>query len=421
MSTTIRRNKWALVFITLCAPLCLALSCPFFPPPMPPTGSCCAADGTCTVTTQANCPLGGWTAGGTCTPNPCPQPPPTGSCCALDGTCTVTTQANCALPSIWTQGGVCNPNPCLVPPPPVTPVLFIANIAGNNVTSYANPSTVNGNIAPATNLAGAQTQLNGPSDIVVDAGGGLLATNFGMPNSVTGYANATATNGNIAPSRNVQGAATQLAGPTTLAVQTAADLLFVGNITVDAIRVYAGASTAGFNGNLAPTRSILSAALNNPFGINFGASDNLYVANNGGNDVLVFANASNLNGTVMPTRIITSAAFSNLFDVFVDTGDRLYVVNGVGGATPNRINIFNNASTRNGAVMPDITLIVAGAVALTAVAVDNNGVGYIVDNGNNAVYSYNNIATRNGTLPPDRTIQGGNTQLLGPIRVFLRE
>ncbi|MBN1490035.1 MAG: hypothetical protein JXA69_08970, partial [Phycisphaerae bacterium] len=96
----------------------------------------------------------------------------------------------------------------------------------------------------------------------------------------------------------------------------------------------------------------------------------------------------------------------------------MFVVN---SAPSNQINIFNNASTRNGAVAPDVALTVQGAGSLTAVAVDSSGNGYIIDNTANAMYGYDNIATRNGLLPPDRTLQGANTQLLGPIRVFLLE
>ena len=76
------------------------------------TGSCCALDGTCTVTTQAVC-LGVWTLHGVCTPNPCTQPP--GACCATNGTCTMTLQATCTAPSAWTAYGVCTPNTCTQP------------------------------------------------------------------------------------------------------------------------------------------------------------------------------------------------------------------------------------------------------------------------------------------------------------------
>ena len=39
----------------------------------------------------------------------------------------------------------------------------------------------------------------------------------------------------------------------------------------------------------------------------------------------------------------------------------------------------------------------------------------------NALYSYDDIATRNGTFAPDRTLTGANTQLVGPLRVYLTE
>jgi hypothetical protein len=76
----------------------------------PPTGSCCAPDGSCAVTLQAAC-TGAWTMFGVCVPNACPQP--TGSCCAADGSCTVTLQAACT--GAWTMFGVCTPNPCVQP------------------------------------------------------------------------------------------------------------------------------------------------------------------------------------------------------------------------------------------------------------------------------------------------------------------
>lgn len=302
----------------------------------------------------------------------------------------------------------------------VDPTLYIANFSGNNVVAYdiSNPNNVNGNIAPDANLQGAQTLLVQPSDIIIDAGGALLASNFGTP-SVTGYDNAdvlTGINGNVAPSRNVQGAATLLNGPTSLAANTVNDLAFVADNGTDQIYVYANASTNAFNGNLAPTRTIASVDINDPFGINFGGNDVLYVANNGNNTVAAFANASNLNGNVNATRIIQSGFFTNLFDVFIDDSDTMFVVDANGS-----IFTFNNASTLNGNVNPDFTLTVPPAVGLTAIAVDSGGTGYIVDSVNDAVYSYDNIATLNGAVNPTRTLQGANTQLNAPIRVFLIE
>ena len=348
----------------------------------------------------------------------------TGSCCAADGTCTVTAQSDCST-GTWTSGGTCTPNPCTASSTPVTPQLYVSNFTSSGVVSWANPKSVNGNQPPTTNLSGAQTALVQPADIAVTSSGILLASNFAaVPASITVYPGAATANGNVAPARNVQGANTGLAFPVTLAIDTAKDLLFVANNTAPYdINVFSGASTTSFLGNLPPTRTIKSAALNQPYGINFGANDDLYVANHGDNKILVFANASTRNGSITPDRTLTNAAFANLFDVFVDSGDRLYVLNSnlAGG---NKVLVINNASTKNGAVTVDSTLTVTGAVVLTAIAVDKNQTGYIVDNaaaGGGAVYSYDTINTRNGAFAPDRSISGAATQLAGPIRVFLVE
>lgn len=301
------------------------------------------------------------------------------------------------------------------------PQLFIANLLGQNVTSYMDPAFVNGNIAPDTNLQGAQTQLNGPADIVVNEAGELLAANAGTP-AITLYMDAEFSNGNLEPDANVEGAATQLIQPVTLASSKSQDLVFVADIGSDEIYMYEQTATSAFNGNVAPLRTIRTTSsgdLNDPFGINFGADDDLYVANRGGNNVLVFAGASNLNGDVTPSRIIESASFTDLFDVYVDGEDRMYVVCSAGGG--NRILVFEDASSLNGTVAPDFELTVAGATLLTAIAVDSQGTGYVVDFGDQAVYAYDGIGALNGTLAPDRTIQGANTQLIGPIRVFLAE
>ena len=305
-----------------------------------------------------------------------------------------------------------------------TPLLLIADFKGNRVIAYdiSDVNNVNGNIAPSANLSGAQTKLAQPSGVVLDAAGSLLVANS-MVNaaSITTYANAvdlSGTSGNVAPSRNVQGGATTLSAPASLAILPSDDLLFVSDVGVNSILVFAGVSTSGFNGNVAAVRTITSTDFNDPIGITLGSSDTLYVANRTAPKVVVFDKAGTLNGAVAATRVITSTAFGALFDVFVDVAnDQMFVVD----EGNNQIHVFKNASTANGEISPDVTLTVQGANYLAAVAVDSKGTGYVVDLGNAAVYSYDNVATRKGTLAPDRTLQGTNTRMSEPIRVFLRE
>ena len=331
-----------------------------------------------------------------------------GSCVAATPECT--TDADCGT------GEICDNGTCVAAP--VEPRLFIANFgAPFKVTSYPNPDSVDGNIAPDTNLQGANTLLAAPADIVVNAAGQLVVCNFAV-NSITTYDDAAQTNGNITPSGNVVGANTTLAGPASLAYNAGDDLLFVANFTGDQILVFEATTETTFNGNIAPIRTIFTpVTLNNPTGINFGANDDLYVANSANNNVLVYADASTQNGNVAPTRTITSTAFTSVFDVFVDGDDNLYVLN-----TTGTVAIFNNAATLNGPRAPDITLTLQPPVGvLTAIVVDSNDTGYIVDRTLNAVYTYFNVSTRNGTFAADNLIQGANTQLTQPIRLFLLE
>lgn len=299
---------------------------------------------------------------------------------------------------------------------PTAPRLYIANLSGNSVVSYGEPALVNGNIAPDTVLRGADTRLVSPTDIIVTGDEVLIVSNQ-SPASLTSFEDAPTTNGNLEPDGLVQGAATQLTLPTSLAVNADEDLAFVANILGGAITVYENASGSSFNGNLPPVRTIDSVDLAGPIGINFGADDDLYVANSALNTVAVFANASNLNGVVSATRIISSPVFDNIFDVFVDRLDNMYVVD----SFDNEVHIFNNASSLNGEQLPDFTLTVSGAGFLTALAVDSNDTGYIVDFTLDAVYAYDDMSTINGTFTPDRTIKGDQTQLVRPIRVFLDE
>jgi len=85
---------------------------------IPCLGACCAADGSCTVTTETGCVTpsiwhGEWAD---CSVAQCPQPV-TGACCdRATGNCAITTQAGCAYEWLG-EGVVCDVQTCPVPPP----------------------------------------------------------------------------------------------------------------------------------------------------------------------------------------------------------------------------------------------------------------------------------------------------------------
>jgi hypothetical protein len=307
--------------------------------------------------------------------------------------------------------------PTPTPTPTPIPILYITNAGGSSVVSFPNPSTTNGNTAPARTVSGAATLLSMPQDIVILPNDEMVVCNGGV---ITVYANARTANGNLAPSRNVQGLATQLVGPLSLAYDSTRDLLYVGNMGSNQILVFTGVSTSSFNGNLAPARVIgttTGTPINVPAGLFIdAASDTLYVANDGANNVLVYSAASTRSGAdVPPARVINCLTFVGPTDLVVDSVNNLLVTQ-LGGA----VLIFNNASTRNGTITPDLSFTIAGAM-FSKIALDTAGNGYISSQIGSVVYSINNIATRNGAITPDRTIQGANTQLNGANGVFLSQ
>ena len=83
-----------------------------FPDRSGPTavGTCCCQDGSCTLVDSTLCPAGcGFSAGGSCVPDPCRQP---GACCQPCGTCTFVFESGCIWPDLWSAGFPCSPSPC---------------------------------------------------------------------------------------------------------------------------------------------------------------------------------------------------------------------------------------------------------------------------------------------------------------------
>lgn len=295
--------------------------------------------------------------------------------------------------------------------------LFIANASfqiSYGVISYAEPSKVNGNVAPTNNLEGGATQLDGPTHIVVSNDKLLFVTNFGN-SAITIYENADSANGNLKPIRTVSGNKTKLANPGALFLDQKNDTLYVSGTASDSrIQVFTGATKATFDGDIAPTRKFGSSAITvgGISGLFLDGNDNLYVAN--ASDILVFANASTLNGdNITPSRTL-SGEFVAL-GLFIDTSDRLFVASGDALVT------FAKASTLNGTVTPSTK--VTGLLAAGDVVVDSGDRAYITQAWptDYAVVSFDKASTISGAVQPTRIIKGDKTQLANPQGLFLIE
>ena len=130
----------------------------------------------------------------------------------------------------------------------------VTNLSGNSVTVYAR--TANGNASPLRTISGAATGLNGSTGLAVDTVNNELVVSSIFGNSVTVYARTA--NGNVAPLRTISGAATGLNGPLGNAVDTVNNELAVANFVPGNSAVTVYARTA--NGNVAPLRTLQGAA-----------------------------------------------------------------------------------------------------------------------------------------------------------------
>ena len=201
-----------------------------------------------------------------------------------------------------------------------------AAVAASAVVVFApRPS---GNVAPIRTLAGSNTLITGPSDLTVDAQGDLYIANcggcsgFSGPEAVLEFA--PGATGNVAPIRDITGAATQLSGTTAVALDGSGNLLVASSSATSSIFVF----PVGTSGNVAPIGSITggNTGLYGPQCVTTDSSGKIYVCNLN-NTITVYA--AGTRGNVAPLRTIgggnTQLSYPN--EIVFDSTGNMYVAN----------------------------------------------------------------------------------------------
>src|SRR5581483_6194816 len=149
--------------------------------------------------------------------------------------------------------------------PGIAPVrVFTSNRDGGNVLGF--DISDSGDVSPAIDIAGPNTQLSDPDSLAIDAHGDLYAANDGGEEVFVFGKNA---HGNVKPIRIIGGSKSHL-GPTEgLFVDPKGDL-WVSDYGNDAVTEYA----PGAHGNVAPVDTISGNAthLDSPTGMAMNAS-----------------------------------------------------------------------------------------------------------------------------------------------------
>jgi len=131
----------------------------------------------------------------------------------------------------------------------------------------------------------------------------------------------------------------------------------------------------------------------------------LFVSDAGTHAVDIFDHASTLNGAVVPDRTISGdrTQFVSPGPLALDSSGRLIVCSAPG---QQNFFVFANAATANGNVAPSASGVIPGTIGQAAVS--PAGELYVTDGG---VEVFSNIATATGMLSPRRTIAGPHTGL----------
>jgi hypothetical protein len=286
--------------------------------------------------------------------------------------------------------------------------------------------TANGNIGPAATITGANTTLNGPQFMTLDAAADRLFVANRDDLSVVIFDNVSTKNGNVAPTRTLAGLQTGLGQPTDVALDKGRDMLYVAD-DID-IFVFNAASASTTNGNIAFARDMSPGFVISAIFLD-ATNNRLFVADPAADAIAIFDNASTLNGTITPTRVIqgTATHLSVPSGVQVDGAGRLIVSN-VGNTTtlPATITIYANAATIDGNIAPvaEITGNNTGMVVPDQIVIDRTGTGtlYNVDSAAARVAAWANLNSAGGNIAPTRAISGANTTMTvgtAPIGVAL--
>jgi sugar lactone lactonase YvrE len=333
--------------------------------------------------------------------------------------CLLLLASGCVISPRRTFGGgsaTPTPTPTTSPTPTPTPVvptgkLYVSNSNSNSILRFDNAFIATGNVPPAATISGGLTTLNAPAFITLDTASDRLYVANNGDISILIFDNISTKSGNVAPDRIIAGGNnTNLVTPTDVAVDTTRDLLYVADDTE--VLVFASASTTF--GDIAPVHDITvnfraSAIFIDP------ANDRLYVADQAGNAIDVYNNASTQDGPAVVTRTIQGAAthLATPGGIQIDGSGRLVVSNNAAGAAS--ITIYANAATATGNIPPsgEIKGANTGLSSPDQIAVDKTGTStvYNADSGAGRVAAFANLGTATGNIAPTRSISGASTGL----------
>jgi|HubBroStandDraft_4_1064222.scaffolds.fasta_scaffold22260_2 hypothetical protein len=272
----------------------------------------------------------------------------------------------------------------------------------NNGRILAFPITGNGNVAPSRRIKGAKTQLTAPVALAISSTGRIYAANDSANNVLIfapgahGDAKPQVLGGSNVPLHETEGITLDASGE-----------IYVSDYSAAQILVFA----AGATGNTAPIRTIQGSktGLTEPLGMAVDSAGNLFVVNGTYPSTMsILEFASGANGNVAPISYIggSNTLIVQPQSVSLDSTGRIIVP-----SNSNSVLIFSKGSSGNVAPVAVITGSATHLAGVSSVGVDPSDEIFVTEccPTHGAVYVF--ASTADGNVPPIRSILGSKTQL----------
>jgi len=201
--------------------------------------------------------------------------------------------------------------------------IYVPNAATSTITVYAAGSS--GNVAPTRTIAGSHTKMGAPYQLALDSSLNIYVANASSKNSKGLTVYAAGANGNVAPLDTIKGGSTKLDYPDGIALDSSGNIYAASEDCKSSSTCSITEYAAGSNGNVAPTNTIEGAAtgLKQPAGIAIGGSGagpNVFVAdtyNSAVKEILAAGGYTTIN--------TLGSGFNDPYGVAVDASGNVYV------------------------------------------------------------------------------------------------
>jgi secreted PhoX family phosphatase len=299
--------------------------------------------------------------------------------------------------------------------------LWVTNEEADDLVEYAPDQLVSGSPAPWVAVPGSRGGFDWPFGEAFDSSGDLWVANYST-NSLVEFAPSQLTTGSPTPTAVISSdASDSLDGPDGLAFDGSGDL-WVANYdeVTGADRLVEFAPSQLTTGSPTPTATMLpdaSGSLDEPEGLAFDASGDLWVANYSGNSLVEFAPGQLVTGSPAPVVTVSPDRSDSLDEpeglAFDASGD-LWVAN----YNSSTVVEFTPGELVTGAPTPAVTISPDRSGSLDApddLAFDSSGDLWVANYNSNTVVEYSPGGFTSGPQVPEATISSGSSNNLdGP-------